>query len=92
MADLETRKLWFAGISVWVAGILLIVSGFRSLAWVGLLVSVSGAVDYLFIRSSIEGYIASEVYGEGGESLWDFRSFFLMVGGPLLTLYAVLFV
>jgi hypothetical protein len=60
-------------------------------AWVGLGLTIGGAIDFLFINGSTEGWIASEVYGDTGEELWTFRSFALMLGGPLLILYTILF-
>lgn len=91
MTEFRRRQWWFAGCAVVIALLLLIVSGFQGLAWLGLSMAVWGAVDFLFIRSSFEGRMVSEAYGEPGEELWEFRSFFFMVLGPLIGLAAILF-
>jgi hypothetical protein len=90
MTEFRRRQWWFAAGAVAVALVLLIVSGFQGLAWLGLSMAVWGAVHFLFIRSSFEGSVVSEAYGEPGEELWEFRSFFFMVLGPLVALAAIL--
>ena len=85
------REYWFAAVPLAICLVLLALSGFHEYAWIGLVVCASGAVDFLMTKSSVNGMIASDVYGDAGESLWEFRSFMLMVGGPFVSLYAALF-
>jgi len=87
----EKRKRRFAFVTLLVAIVLFLFSGFEDLAKIGMGLTVVGLVDFLFSNWHWQGRIASEVYGEPGEELWQFRSFFLMVGGPMLILYSIIF-
>ncbi len=91
MVDSNKREIWCAVISIVVALGLLFCSGFRQIAWVGLSLTIVGTLDFFYSKWTWEGWIASEVYGDAGEELWNFRSFVMMVGGPLLILYSILF-
>ena len=91
MADTQRRQIWCAAIAIMVALVLFFCSGFKDIAWIGLVLAIAGALDFVFARWTVEGWIASEVYGDAGEELWHFRSFVMMVGGPLLILYSILF-
>ena len=88
---MDKRKFLFAASFVAASGLFYCLSGFDSLGLLGIAMAVGGAIDFLFIRSSIEGSVASEVYGEPGEDLWEFRSFMLMAGGPIVAMYPIFF-
>ena len=85
------RKRWFAGFVLVAGFVLLLFSGFSGLAILGMLMCVTGFIDFLVSEATVEGRIASEVYGDPGEELWELRSFVMLVGGPLLILFAILF-
>ena len=89
--EFNKRHMWFAIVALLAAIGLFLVSGFDGLAALGLGLTVVGLIDFLFGQWTLDGYITSEVYGEPGEELWQFRSFVMMVGGPLLILYSVIF-
>lgn len=91
MAETHRRQIWCAAITIAVALVLFLCSGFTDIAWIGLALTIAGALDFFFAHWSVEGWVASEVYGEAGEELWHFRSFVMMAGGPLLILYSILF-
>ena len=88
---MEKRKYWFAGASILVAAALMLIAEFNPLSGLGLALTLLGAVEFLFFRNTLDGFIVSEVYGEAGESIWEFRSFVMMVGGPFLILSVILF-
>lgn len=88
---MEKRKYLFASVAILVSAALMLIAGVSELSGAGLVMSIIGAIDFLFLRKTLNGFIISEAYGEAGESLWEFRSFVLMVGGPLLILTAIIF-
>ena len=49
-----------------------------------------GAVDFLFFHGDLNGGLLIEA-GELGEDWFEFRSFLLMTGGPLVVLYSIIF-
>ena len=85
------RKRWFAAVAFFAGIVLLLASGFKEVAVLGMGVTIVGVFDFLFAEWSLDGKIASEVYGDPGEELWQFRSFALMMGGPFVILYSILF-
>ena len=87
----HNRKRWFAGIVLAAGIVLFLFSGFSGLAIVGILICVTGFIDFLVSGLTLEGRIASEVYGDPGEELWELRSYVMLVGGPLLILFSILF-
>ena len=89
--DFHVRKRWFAGIALAVGVVIFLFSGFTELAILGIALTGIGFADFLFAEYTHDGQIASDVYGDPGEELWEFRSFILMVGGPMLILYSIVF-
>lgn len=88
---MDKRSLAFAVVAVVCSAICWLLSGFKELAWIGLAMTIGGAIDFLYQNWSWEGRVASEVYGDAGEEAWQFRSFLLMALGPFIALYPVLF-
>ena len=89
--DSHKREIWFAVAALVVALVLLVCTGFSGYGFLGLTITIGGIFDFFFTHYSVEGYVANEVYGEPGEELWRFRSFILMVGGPFVSLFGILF-
>jgi hypothetical protein len=86
---MDRRRLAFAAVPMLCSAVCVVLSGFQELAWLGLALTLGGAIDFLFQDSTWEGQIASEVYGDAGEEAWQFRSFILMALGPFVALYPV---
>lgn len=94
--DFKRKETWFALGSLIAAATLFLFSGGAEWGWWGIGMTLVGMVDFLFVNNPFDrslggGRYGSYDYGEAGEELWQFRSFILMVGGPLVILFGLLF-